>query len=110
MISAEMLNMMDQTFRLVEGKQADLPFGGVRIIMAGDFFQCALYHCIIGPACQLALMTCSFGWSPGCPLCMHTCFTTKKILQFSACTGSHCADLPNYHRGGMQAASHCKAF
>ena len=37
MISASIFNLLDQVFRAI--KQNDLPFGGLQIIVIGDFFQ-----------------------------------------------------------------------
>ena len=39
MVSAEMLYMIDEHLKLVKGSSE--PFGGIQIVMAGDFFQSA---------------------------------------------------------------------
>ena len=42
MISAELLDKLDELFRLVRGKTS--PFGGIQMIFAGDFLQLAPFE------------------------------------------------------------------
>ena len=63
MISGELFHQLEAHMRKLRAN--DEPFGGVQLILSGDFFQCALLHLqlILHTLCLSLLSACQSYWS-----------------------------------------------